>query len=153
MTIHKEQRIENLVVRLRAEGFRITPQRFAVIQTLIGSKEHMSADEIFERVRVDFPMIGLATIYKSISVLKEMGEITELNFLNEGSRYDGSGEIPHPHIICSICKTIEDIDDLTEIGGTTIDNFQNRISESTRYKINNYRLDFFGICPKCQSEM
>ena len=147
-----EKRIENLVGRLRESGYRLTPQRMAIINTLIGNKEHLSVDDIYERVRVGFPMIGLATVYKSISMLKEMGEITELNFLNDSARFDGSGETPHPHIICTQCKTVIDINDYLEFRGHPIKNLPTEIRAKTGFEINNFRLDFFGICPACQAE-
>ena len=146
-----KKRIEDLVGRLRETGFRITPQRMAIIHALIGNKEHLSVDDIFEQVRADFPMMGLATVYKSISMLKEMGEITELNFLNDSARFDGSGETPHPHIICTKCKTVQDLDDYLEIRGQPINNLPEVIEDKTGYEINNFRLDFFGICPGCQA--
>jgi Fur family peroxide stress response transcriptional regulator len=138
------QRIDDIVVRLREHGMRMTPQRMAVLNTLIGNKEHLSAEAIHDRVRADYPMIGLATIYKTVSLLKEMGEITELNFDNDCALYDGSGESPHPHFICSQCNTILDIDD------ADLESLPGEVSHKTGYEITNFRLDFFGICPNCQ---
>jgi Fur family peroxide stress response transcriptional regulator len=149
---NSEQRINKLIFRLRGNGLRITPQRLSIIKIILGNKNHLSVDEIFEKVKRNFPMIGLATVYKTISLLKEMGEISEINFHNQGARYDGSGEPPHPHVICSMCNTVEDLDNLTDIGGTYIDKFTKKINDRTRYQINTYRMDFFGICPKCQIE-
>jgi len=147
-----EKRIKDLVGRLRECGFRLTPQRMAIIDTVIGNKEHLSVDEIYERVHADFPMIGLATVYKSISMLKDMGEINELNFLNDSARFDGSGGTPHPHIICTQCKTVLDINGYLEIRGQPIKNLPKEIGDKTGFEINNFRLDFFGICPTCQAE-
>jgi Fur family peroxide stress response transcriptional regulator len=141
----QQKRIDDLVSRLREGGLRLTPQRLAVLKTLIGNKEHLSAEEIYDRVHADYPMIGLATVYKTIAMLKEMGEITELNFSNEGARYDGSGEAPHSHFICTQCNSIIDIKD------DTLVNLSENIANKTGYHITNYRLDFFGICPNCQS--
>ncbi|KPL06142.1 hypothetical protein AMJ86_09760 [bacterium SM23_57] len=138
-------RIDDLITRLRERGMRLTPQRMAVLKTLIGNNEHLSVEDIYERVHGDHPMIGLATVYKTIAILKEMGEITELNISNEGARYDGSGETPHPHFICTRCNTIIDLEEEPLIN--LCENFVGK----TEYLITNYRLDFFGLCPKCQS--
>ena len=89
-------RIDDLVARLREQGLRLTPQRMAVLKTVIGSQEHLSAEDIYAMVRVDYPMIGLATVYKTIAMLREMGEISALNFTNQGARYDGSGQVLIP---------------------------------------------------------
>jgi Fur family peroxide stress response transcriptional regulator len=138
------QKIDEIVVRLRECGMRVTPQRMAVLNTLIGNKEHLSAEAIYDRVRVDYPMIGLATVYKTVSMLKEMGEITELNFDNDCALYDGSGESPHPHFICTQCGSIIDIDD------ADLEALPSEVAQKIGYEISNYRLDFFGICPNCR---
>ena len=142
---NQQDRIDDLVSRLREGGMRLTPQRLAVLKTLIGNKGHLSAEAIYERVHVDYPMIGLATVYKTIAMLKEMGEITEINISNEGARYDGSGGAPHPHFVCTRCNCISDIED------DSLVNLPANIAGKTGYRITNYRLDFFGICPNCQS--
>ena len=100
------EQVESIVVQLRDRGMRLTPQRLAVLKTIIGNKEHLNADEIYERVRGDYPMIGLATIYKTVTMLKEMGAISELNFSHHSARYDGSGAPPHPHFVCNYCNQI-----------------------------------------------
>ncbi len=136
--------VDEIIERLRATGMRVTPQRVAVLNIIIGNQDHLSVEEIHDRVQADYPMIGLATIYKTISMLKEMGEITELNIDNSSARFDGSQKPPHPHFVCSQCNTITDLDEdlLADIPAT--------VSQQTGYQITNYRLDFFGLCPNCQ---
>jgi Fur family peroxide stress response transcriptional regulator len=137
-------KIDQIVVRLRENGMRVTPQRVAVLKTLIGNNEHLSAEAIYERIRADHPMIGLATVYKTVSMLKEMGEITELNFDKGCALYDGSGTTPHPHFICTQCNTIIDIVD------KDLESLPGDVALKTGFQIINYRLDFFGVCPNCQ---
>ena len=141
-----QTKVDEIVIRLRERGMRVTPQRMAVLNTLIGNKEHLSAETIYDRVRADYPMIGLATVYKTVSMLKEMGEITELNFGNDCALYDGSGEPPHPHFNCTQCGSIIDIDD------ASLETLAGEVAEKTGYKITNYRLDFFGVCPNCRQK-
>ena len=113
----QKKRIDDLVKRLRHNGLRMTPQRQVVLKTIISSNNHPNVDEIYNHIHADYPMIGRATIYKTIAMLKEMGEITELFFNNEGARYEVSGESPHPHLICTQCNRVVDIedDDLVQI--------------------------------------
>jgi Fur family peroxide stress response transcriptional regulator len=141
--IAPQARLENVTTRLREQGHRLTPQRMAVLKVLIGNKEHLSAEQIYERVRVDFPMTSLATIYKTVAVLKEMGEVLELGFSDDSNRYDGSSH-PHPHLICVKCKKIADVDtaDLSQL--------PEEIAQKTGYQIVSHRFDFFGVCPQCQ---
>jgi len=126
---------------------RLTPQRMAVIRTLIESKEHLRAEDVYQRVRVDYPMIGLATVYKTISMLKELGEISELNFSSTSARFDGNGKHPHPHFVCNRCHRIFDMDE------KDLEDLAIQIAQNAGYTITSYRLDFFGICKSCQREL
>ena len=68
-----EARLDELTTGLRERGNRLTPQRMTVLKVLTASEEHPSVEQIYERVKVDFPMTSLATIYKTVTLLKEMG--------------------------------------------------------------------------------
>ncbi len=137
-------RTEQIVMKLKASGHRITPQRLAVLRLLVESHGHPSVEDIFEKVKVNFPTTSLATVYKTIAVMKELGEVLELEFSTGHNRYDGSKPYPHPHLICVKCKRIVDpqLSSLTDLT-------QELISDSG-YTILSHRLDFFGICPDCQ---
>ncbi|HQN18558.1 MAG TPA: transcriptional repressor [Syntrophobacteraceae bacterium] len=139
-------RMAEIVTKLRAGGHRITPQRLAILRMLIESRSHPSVEDIFEKVKVNFPTTSLATIYKTIAVMKELGEVLELEFSTGHNRYDGSKPYPHPHLICVKCKRIVD-PQLTSLTDLT----QELVSDSG-YTILGHRLDFFGICPECREK-
>jgi Fur family peroxide stress response transcriptional regulator len=148
MPILQEQslQIDAIVARFRKRGFRITPQRLAILKTLVLNREHLSVEEIYDRVHLEHPMISLATVYKTITLLKEMGEITELNLNNHYARYERMEDHPHPHFICSQCGQILDLE------AEMIANLPLRIAQETGLEIIKTRLDFYGICHQCQSE-
>jgi Fur family peroxide stress response transcriptional regulator len=137
-------RLETMVEKLKEHEFRITPQRLAVLKILAKSVGHPSVEDIFKQVRPVFPTTSLATIYKTVNLLKEIGEVVELDFSEESNRYDGNRPYPHPHLICTKCKTIMDPD------MATVEDLSKEIARKTGYEILNHRLDFFGICPRCQ---
>lgn len=116
----------------------------AVLKVLTGSKAHLSIDQIYERVKVDFPMTSLATIYKTVNTLKLIGEVRELSFGDGFSRYDGFDPSPHPHLICLICDKISDVEMVD------IKRLSQKAAQQSGYEIINQRLDFFGYCPDCQ---
>jgi Fur family peroxide stress response transcriptional regulator len=141
-----QQRFDQMLSRLKENSLRITPQRLAVLKILASSSKHPTVEAIHEQVRKKFPTTSLATVYKTVSVLKKMNEILELGFPDGSNRYDGKRPYPHPHMICTKCREILDpdlaiLDELTE-----------EMGEKTGYKILSHRLDFFGLCPKCQGE-
>lgn len=140
----ENQRLDDLVEKLSEQGYRLTPQRMAVLRILATSQEHLNVEEIFARVQQEFPMTSLATIYNTVTMLKDMGEVLELSFGNGGNRYDGNNPTPHPHLICERCETVIDPD------LPNLDGLAKQVSRLTGYQITSQRLDFFGICPQCQ---
>ncbi|MEW6716595.1 MAG: transcriptional repressor [Chloroflexota bacterium] len=145
-TTERQTRLKQVVAKLREQGHRMTPQRMAVLEILIDSTQHPGAEQVYEQVRKDFPMTSLATIYKTLIVLKEVGEISEIVLADGSNRYDGNIPHPHPHLICNHCHRIIDVDlnDLSTLPQV--------VAQQTGYQIVSHRLDFFGICPRCQEE-
>ncbi len=116
----------------------------AVLKILLNDTEHLSVEQIYQRVRADFPMTSLATIYKTLAVLKDMGEVLELSFGDSGSHYDGGKPYPHPHLFCMQCKSIRDVD------LDSLSQLPQQVAQQTGYRIVSHRFDFFGVCPQCQ---
>lgn len=139
-------RLDKMVINLRERGYRITPQRLAILKILAVSKEHPNVDQIYEQVKVEFPMTSLATVYKTLVVMKELKEVLEIGLSDGSNRYDGSKPYPHPHLICTKCRKIIDAD-LESLRDMT-----QELAQDTGFKIVTHRLDFFGICPECQKK-
>lgn len=140
------ERFHTMRLKLKETGFRITPQRLAVLKILAESTAHPDAREIYEKVKLDFPTTSMATVYKTLTVLKALGEVLELEFSGDFNRYDGNRPFPHPHLICTGCKEIIDpalsgISDITQ-----------KLMEETGYTILSHRLDFYGLCPECKGK-
>lgn len=140
-------RLEEMTKKLRAEGKRLTPQRLAVLKVLALSKHHPSVEDVYSELKDDFPTMSIATVYKTVSLLKEEGELQELNFGAAGSRYDGNKPYPHPHLVCLNCKKIMDLDNLP------LEKIIEDVSRETGATITNHRLDFFGVCPACEKDV
>ncbi len=137
-------RLDHMLERLKENGFRITPQRVAIVEILANSWAHPGVDQIYREVTKKFPTTSLATIYKTVSLLKEIGEVMEMGFGDESNRYDGKNPHPHPHIMCVKCKSITDPD------LASLNEVSKELYMETGYKIVSHRLDFFGVCPDCQ---
>jgi len=148
--IHKEspgkseERLAQMLAKIKGRDFRMTPQRLAIVRILASSDDHPSVDEIYQEVRARFPTTSIATIYKTISLLKELNEVLELGFPDGSNRYDGSRPYPHPHAICMKCRKILD----PEI--SSVDELSEEMKQKTGFTISYHRLDFFGLCPECQ---
>ncbi len=137
-------RLDYMVGRLKENGFRITPQRIAIVEILANSYDHPGVEQIYREVIKKFSTTSLATVYKTVTLLKELGEVIEIAFGDGSNRYDGKNPRPHPHIMCVKCKSIIDPD------LSSLNEMSKELSEETGYKIISHRLDFFGVCPNCQ---
>jgi Fur family peroxide stress response transcriptional regulator len=127
---------------LRNKGYKATPQRIAICRIALHSREHPTAQSIYNDVKKVHPTVSLATVYKTLQVLRDLGLIQELNLPQVQARFDPCLK-PHVNLICQQCGKIEDLDDPTarEISG--------RVSTATKFKPNGQRIDVYGICQKC----
>jgi Fur family peroxide stress response transcriptional regulator len=141
-----QERLEQMIGVLRDNGCRLTPQRLVMLRILSKSEGHPSAEQIYEQIRADYPTTSRATIYKTLSLLKNMGEVFELTFASVGSHYDGNKPYPHPHLICTKCGQILDPESAFLAG------IHQEIARQTGYRITHQQLNFFGLCPKCQED-
>jgi len=121
----------------------MTPQRMAVLEELLRTDSHPSVEEIYRELRPLYPMMSLATVYKTVAILKELGEVIELEFSDGRNRYDAHTHQPHAHLVCRRCDRIEDhpIDELDQLMASA--------AAHSSYRLLSMRLDFYGICAKC----
>lgn len=137
-------RFQQLVAKLKERGYRATPQRVALLNVVATSEGHPSATQIFEQMRRQFPTTTLATVYKTLALLKEMREVLELEFSGAENRYDGSKPYPHLHLLCIECRRI--IDPET----ARLSRLPAKVARDTGYQIVGQRFDLYGVCPECQ---
>ena len=137
---------ERLIAQLRKRGFKLTPQRLAVIE-LLERRGHYTAEEIYERLRERHPMLSRATVYNTLEVLKELGEVSELKIKPHIVIYDTEPE-PHYHFYCRGCGEVVDIEPLPECDPGEL---AARLSEGPLrgYKIEGVEVYLHGLCPKC----
>jgi Fur family peroxide stress response transcriptional regulator len=138
------QRLDQMLSKLREHDFRITPQRLAVLKVLAASDGHPSVERIYETVREQFPTTSIATIYKTVALLKQENELIEISFPDGSNRYDGNKPYPHPHLICTRCKKITDPD------LSSLEDLSAEVTKETGFQIHTHRVDFFGLCRECQ---
>jgi Fur family transcriptional regulator, stress-responsive regulator len=101
---------EPLLERIRARGWRVTPQRRAIAAAFDGEHVHLTAHEIHERARGVLPEVSLATVYNTLTELVAAGEIEEVTFLPGPARYDPNvGPGTHHHVLCTNCGTLFDV--------------------------------------------
>ncbi len=143
-SVNSKKRLDQMLSKLKDHDFRITPQRLAVLKVLAASEGHPTVERIYETVRAEFPTTSIATIYKTVNLLKQINEVLELGFADGSNRYDGNKPYPHPHVICTQCKKIID----PNLG--SLKDLTKEVVAETGFQILTHRVDFFGICRECQ---
>ncbi|MCO5223303.1 MAG: transcriptional repressor [Thermomicrobiales bacterium] len=124
--------------------YRQTAQRAMILETVQEAGEHLTAGEIFERVRRRDPRIGYGTVYRSLHLLAEHGLIQELTFADQASRYDGRCE-RHDHVHCSTCGVLLDVDVPEALMARHV------AEERTGFSISQHHTVFVGVCPICRA--
>ncbi len=127
---------------LKATGVRITPQRHAILEYLIDSMIHPTADDIYKALADKFPNMSVATVYNNLRVFREVGLVKELTYGDAASRFDFiTGD--HYHMICDSCGKIVDFHypGLNEV--------EQLASHVTGFEVNSHRLEVYGTCPSC----
>lgn len=139
--------IENLKEQLKVKGYKLTPQRRAVVNIVLENKgNHLTAEEMYDLVKKDCPEIGLATIYRTVQLLEEIGILCKINLDDGCNRYellDDEEMHHHHHLICRKCgKVVEVEEDL-------LDTIEKNVEDKYKFKIENHSVKFLGICNEC----
>ena len=144
---------ESFKKKLKEKGLKVTNQRLLVLQVLAENKDrHLTAEDIYELVKEDYPEIGLATIYRTVQLLLEMQLVDRINLDDGCVRYeigealDGTGKHHHHHLICKTCgKVLPFKDDL-------LDELERHIEEETGFHVLDHELKFYGQCSECRKK-
>lgn len=138
------QQLDQLVSSLREEGFRITPQRVAILDYLLRTDDHPSAEYIHKIVRRKYPMVSLSTVYKTLDLLKEKKLVNEIEVDGE-TRFDAHTDA-HVNLVCMKCGKIDDLDE------DSLDSIKERAAKKSKFLILKGNFELFGYCSKCKSE-
>ncbi len=135
--------MEQSILNLRNSFLKITPQRIAIYEYLLGTTAHPTAQTIYQEIQKQYPSISFATVYKTLNVLRDAKLILEFNVGDDCFRYDANA-MSHPHFICKSCAEVSDLflpDD------SIIENLLT--SANHGYRIDHADMYLFGLCPNC----
>lgn len=107
------ERLEALTATCRRAGISVTPQRLAVYEALCGSFDHPSPEVLHARLRASMPTLSLATVYKSLHLLAELGVAKEVSVAGDNSRRFDANVDRHHHLVCEECHAVVDLYDAT----------------------------------------
>jgi Fur family peroxide stress response transcriptional regulator len=132
----------SIIEALRKKGYKATSQRIAICRFALRSRDHPTAQSVYREVKPFHPTVSLATIYKTLHVLRELRLIQELAFVESEIRFDSEMEA-HANLVCRACGSIRDMDDpMTR-------EMVARVAAKARFTLTGQRLDIYGICQRC----
>jgi len=126
---------------LRKSGCKLTPQRRSIVDILTRDRSHPSALAIYQACRELHPTISLSTVYATLSLLKRLRLVKELEFEGMENRYDRDVE-DHLNLICTRCGKIEDFSDTTPVLPALVE-------QHTGFKVHDVRFEYYGLCSAC----
>ncbi|HLZ58578.1 MAG TPA: transcriptional repressor [Ktedonosporobacter sp.] len=128
---------------LRQQGYRLTPQRYMILSVIQEANEHLSIEQITERVQQRNPYVSLSTIYRTLELLKKLNLIRESHLPGEQAYYETAEGQAHHHLICRRCRQTIHLDE------RLLGDLHERLQEE--FHFHNLTLDLVaaGYCTHC----
>ena len=123
-------------------AYRNTAQRAIILEEVGKSDQHLTAGEIFERVRERYPSIAYGTVYRTLHLLAEHDLIQELTFADQASRFDKRTE-RHDHVHCTKCGALADVNVPVAVS------CEEAAAQQSGWQILRHHTLFEGLCPDC----
>ncbi len=142
--------------RFKGCGYRLTVPREALLEVLAKTDKHLSADEIYFTINSYYPNIGLASIYRNLELLIQMGLVSILDIGDGKRRYEltqGPKSIHHHHLVCKSCGDIVDYADYIDEEAELLKKVERGLSKKYNFKIDSHFIKFFGLCAKCDKKI
>lgn len=132
------------ISQLRNQGFRVTPQRLAILEILQESDTHLTPAEIYQRAKHKLPSINEATVYRSLDFLTRQGLLLCAHMGSGRVEYEFASA--HHHLVCQRCGYAK------EITHTVLESVYRKLEGLSGFKLDTSHLTFFGLCPNCQQD-
>jgi len=144
-TIEYEQLLADFKVLLKKNTLKFTIQREVILETLYNSDEHLTPEALHRLIQDKFPELktGIATVYRTLSLLEDSNMVTSLSFGAQGKKYELGAKEHHDHLICTECGSI------TEFVDEDIENRQHAIADELGFKMKDHSMQIYGLCKNC----
>jgi Fur family ferric uptake transcriptional regulator len=133
---------------LKKNKLKFTIQREVILKTLYDSNEHLTPEALHKLIQEKYPELktGIATIYRTLSLLEDSEVVRSLSFGAQGKKYELGAKEHHDHLICTECG------DITEFVDEAIEKRQHAITKELDFYMTDHSMQIYGICKKCQKE-
>jgi len=147
-TVEYEQLLSDFKSLLKKNSLKFTVQREVILETLYNSDIHLTPESLHHLIQEKYPELntGIATVYRTLTLLEESSVVTSLSFGAQGKKYELGAKEHHDHLICTACGSI------TEFVDQEIEDRQHKITEELGFKMSDHSMQIYGICKKCQTK-
>jgi len=132
--------------RWQQAGYRLTPQRLAVLEVIKGNAGHITLNDILERLKPDYPSITASTVYRNLQWLVSVQLVAQTDLGGGCHIYEYIAGHPHHHLVCLCCRRVVDLPD------SFLDGLRQALREQYGYIPRMEHFGLFGICPQCQDK-
>jgi Fur family transcriptional regulator, ferric uptake regulator len=143
-----KDKLAELQRQLRLAGLKSTKPRYIILESLLNfPRNHFSSDDIHGIIPGANPHIGIATVYRTLSLFEQMGIISKLDFGDGVYRYElkrPDENHHHHHLICKHCGSISEVEE------DLLDALEDQILRKYDFVVNDHELKFFGLCKNCK---
>jgi Fur family ferric uptake transcriptional regulator len=129
--------------RLAAQGHRLTLQRMIVASALARTRHTVSAQELYDSLRIEHPLLGRATVFRTLDFLVENGLAQRFEAEGHVHVYTSCADNHHHHLVCRICGSTTEIDD------TAVNQLIDAVRGGYGFALDHAALDFYGTCEAC----
>lgn len=145
MSNMRKTAVEQLSEYLTGQGLKSTSQRDSILKIFVEAGQHLSAEELYVRVKKSHPGIGYATVYRTLKLLASAGLAEELHFEDGLNRYEyRATDGHHDHLICTKCRAV------IEFENERIEQLQQDVARKKGFKVHSHKLELYGLCANCQ---
>lgn len=147
-TVEYKQLLSNFKELLKKNSLKFTIQREVILETLYNSDEHLTPEALHHLIQDKHHELktGIATVYRTLSLLEESNVVTSLSFGAQGKKYELGAKEHHDHFICTECSKI------TEFVDEEIEKRQHAIAKMLNFKMQDHSMQIYGICSECQTK-
>jgi Fur family ferric uptake transcriptional regulator len=139
--------------RLKAVGYKMTQGRKTIMDILIASEGHLSAEDIYFKAHSVQHTLSLASVYRTLEIFVKMGLVNKFNFKDGGARYElaesPGGRRHHHHLICTSCGIVIDYGDFSGEELNLLRQTEKHLSVKYGFTIANHTVHYYGLCEEC----
>lgn len=128
---------------LAEQGFRLTPQRMMILETIEARDDHFSAEEVYAQVRQRYSHMNLSTVYRTLEILEQAGLVTQTDLGDGRVRYHWAEKSRHHHLICQACGQVIDLEECL------LAPLKETLQRDYGFAANIAHVTIFGRCAKC----